>query len=49
MIGGIQDFFFGMVLNKVGYVVFKIKSNIEGYKCFLNVVNVNYLMDIVVI
>lgn len=38
-----------MALNKAGYAVLKIKSNIEGHKRLLNVVNVNHLTDIVVI
>lgn len=41
--------FSGMALNKAGYAVLKIKSNIEGHKRLLNVVNVNHLTDIVVI
>ncbi|SSW86529.1 Uncharacterised protein [Klebsiella pneumoniae] len=48
-IGGIQDFLSGMALNKAGNAVLKIKSNIEGHKRLLNVVNVNHLTDIVVI
>ena len=48
-IGGIQDFLSGIALNKTGYAVLKIKSNIEGHKRLLNVVNVNHLTDIVVI
>lgn len=41
--------FSGIALNKTGYAVLKIKSNIEGHKRLLNVVNVNHLTDIVVI
>ena len=48
-IGGIRDFLSGIALNKTGYAVLKIKSNIEGHKRLLNVVNVNHLTDIVVI